>query len=309
MSQIPEQFICPITLDIMKEPVICEDGNTYEKKAIMALKKPISPLTGQYINLKNLISNRVLKELIEQYLINNEKKTDCHNNNTSNFNEFESYNDIYDDFYDEQTQKLIGDLIFEYNNQKTNSNSNSHIKKNQSNFVCDDDIVKDIKIILNNLKININSSQIKNFIEKYLDNYIKVYMESMMNQDIKLLESLYNQNNPIHKYFYLFAIINKLPNVINWLKEKDCIIPNESINLAVMLGDKNLVLWLLTNKCNWNIYTFSYSLESKSIEFINWLKNKNCFWGCLHSIHEYIIEDNPIIKEWLKKNNCPWVLK
>lgn len=47
---IPEQFLCPITLDIMKEPVVAEDDNIYERKAILSFNKNISPLTNKTIN-------------------------------------------------------------------------------------------------------------------------------------------------------------------------------------------------------------------------------------------------------------------
>jgi hypothetical protein len=323
MEQVPEQFVCPITLDIMKEPVICEDGNTYEKEAIMALKKPISPLTSQPINLKNLIPNRVLKELIQQYLIDMDKKSlsgnDTNNSNknnkTDNYDDYNMYNVLYDDdFYDEETHRLIDNFIFEDNTYKSNTNGNinhtnhtNHTTQTKSKST--DHVVKDIEIILKNLKINTNSTQIKNFIQTYLNNQIDIYSKPMMNHDIEKIETLYNQSNPIHKSFYLFVIINKLTGVINWLKEKDCLIPNETVNLAVMLGDKDLVLWLINNGCMWDIYTFSYSLENKSIEFMEWLKNKGCFWGCLSSTHEHIIISNSNIKDWLKKNNCTWALK
>ena len=32
--EIPEEFICPITQDVMKHPVLCSDGFIYEKAAI-----------------------------------------------------------------------------------------------------------------------------------------------------------------------------------------------------------------------------------------------------------------------------------
>lgn len=45
-EKIPNEYICPITLDIMKEPLVMPDGYTYEKEAIKrALEvKPYSPL-------------------------------------------------------------------------------------------------------------------------------------------------------------------------------------------------------------------------------------------------------------------------
>ena len=44
---IPQEFICPISLEIMKVPMIFPDGQTYEKESIKkALSiNPHSPLT------------------------------------------------------------------------------------------------------------------------------------------------------------------------------------------------------------------------------------------------------------------------
>ena len=67
MNNIPNEYICPITLDIMDDPVLCEDGHTYERKAIQQLTTSISPITRQPINKTKLILNRGLKECIERY--------------------------------------------------------------------------------------------------------------------------------------------------------------------------------------------------------------------------------------------------
>ena len=70
MSQIQKEFICPITLNIMKDPVIMSDGQTYEKSAIeKALSiSPLSPLTKQPLSMKDAKPNYALKSLIENFL-------------------------------------------------------------------------------------------------------------------------------------------------------------------------------------------------------------------------------------------------
>lgn len=65
--EIPNQFLCPITLDIMSDPVICSDGYTYERVSILALKNSLSPMTRQPIDKTILIPNIALRQLIEQY--------------------------------------------------------------------------------------------------------------------------------------------------------------------------------------------------------------------------------------------------
>ena len=70
MTNIPEEFICPITLAIMKDPVIMPDSQTYEREAIAKYLKqsPLSPLTRKHINIKDAIPNYALKSMIEKYL-------------------------------------------------------------------------------------------------------------------------------------------------------------------------------------------------------------------------------------------------
>ena len=70
MSEIPQEFICPITLCIMKDPVIMPDGQTYEREAIAnALKvSPLSPITRKKLNMKDATPNYALKSMIEKYL-------------------------------------------------------------------------------------------------------------------------------------------------------------------------------------------------------------------------------------------------
>ena len=70
MSEIPQEFICPITLCIMKDPVIMPDGQTYEREAIAnALKvSPLSPITRKRLNMKDATPNYALKSMIEKYL-------------------------------------------------------------------------------------------------------------------------------------------------------------------------------------------------------------------------------------------------
>ena len=72
---INQAYICPITLNIMKDPYSDMDGNSYEKEAIFKwiIENGNSPITRNPMTIDNLIPNRALKEAIENYLdINNE---------------------------------------------------------------------------------------------------------------------------------------------------------------------------------------------------------------------------------------------
>ena len=70
MTEIPDEFICPITLCIMKDPVIMPDGQTYEREAIANHLKasPLSPITRKPLNMKDATPNYALKNMIEKFL-------------------------------------------------------------------------------------------------------------------------------------------------------------------------------------------------------------------------------------------------
>ena len=70
MTEIPQEFLCPINLTIMKDPVIMPDGQTYERKAIeKALKiSPLSPITKEPLSMKDATTNYSLKSLIQKFL-------------------------------------------------------------------------------------------------------------------------------------------------------------------------------------------------------------------------------------------------
>ena len=63
-----EDYMCPITLEIMKDPVVASDGNTYEREAIERYLRisNLSPMTRQPIT-HTLFPNRSLKNCIENY--------------------------------------------------------------------------------------------------------------------------------------------------------------------------------------------------------------------------------------------------
>lgn len=66
----PPEFLCPITMELMKDPVIMPDDQTYEREAIeRALKvNPISPMTREPMNIDQAKTNYALKILIDKYI-------------------------------------------------------------------------------------------------------------------------------------------------------------------------------------------------------------------------------------------------
>lgn len=82
MTSYPQEFMCPITQDLMLSPVICRDGITYEESAIRQWLQfhNTSPVTREHLSELDLIPNRALKYTIEEYL----KKNQIRINNSSN---------------------------------------------------------------------------------------------------------------------------------------------------------------------------------------------------------------------------------
>jgi WD40 repeat protein len=66
---IPNEFLCPITHELMNDPVCVSDGYTYERKAIeeWLTKKQTSPIMNVSIKGTQLYPNKILKMLIDQY--------------------------------------------------------------------------------------------------------------------------------------------------------------------------------------------------------------------------------------------------
>ena len=66
---IPNSFICSITHEIMTDPVIDNEGNSYEKLAIINWLEnhSTSPITRNYLDKTHLKPNRALLDAIETY--------------------------------------------------------------------------------------------------------------------------------------------------------------------------------------------------------------------------------------------------
>lgn len=72
-SSVPRSFLCAITHDIMNEPMIDTEGNSYEKTAIMEWlsRNNTSPITRAPLYARQLNFNRALKDAIEEYKTRN----------------------------------------------------------------------------------------------------------------------------------------------------------------------------------------------------------------------------------------------
>ncbi|KIE04381.1 hypothetical protein NF27_IE00170, partial [Candidatus Jidaibacter acanthamoeba] len=86
LFDIPEEYCCPITSQIMMEPVIIDSGETYEREAIIKWLKQnnTDPRTNTQLRTKNFIENRSIKRSIVTFL-------DKHS--------YEKYSNLWDEVY------------------------------------------------------------------------------------------------------------------------------------------------------------------------------------------------------------------
>ncbi|KAI3466770.1 hypothetical protein Pfo_023433 [Paulownia fortunei] len=71
---IPKDFCCPVSLDLMKDPVIVSTGQTYDRASIARWMQEghcTCPKTGQMLVHTNLVPNRALRNLIMQWCMAN----------------------------------------------------------------------------------------------------------------------------------------------------------------------------------------------------------------------------------------------
>ena len=83
-TKAPSAFYCPITCEVMRDPLMCRSGLSFERNAIIEWLHNHStcPMTRQPMTVGDLVPNRALQERI---------RTWC------NRNDFE-LNDDYDDY-------------------------------------------------------------------------------------------------------------------------------------------------------------------------------------------------------------------
>ena len=68
---LPQELLCPITQEFMREPVVASDGYSYEKEAIskwISNGNKTSPMTNEIMTDLSLRPNKTLSLLIKKYL-------------------------------------------------------------------------------------------------------------------------------------------------------------------------------------------------------------------------------------------------
>ncbi|XP_047309966.1 U-box domain-containing protein 17-like [Impatiens glandulifera] len=76
----PKDFFCPISLEMMRDPVIISTGQTYDRSSISRWfdeNHTTCPKTGQILIHNKLVANHALRNLISQWCIAHEIFYDC----------------------------------------------------------------------------------------------------------------------------------------------------------------------------------------------------------------------------------------
>lgn len=71
VAPIPKDFLCPILHEVMDDPVITMDGQTYERRAIthwFAMGRTTSPSTGADLPATMLVANVALRNSIQSFM-------------------------------------------------------------------------------------------------------------------------------------------------------------------------------------------------------------------------------------------------
>jgi hypothetical protein len=68
-ASVPEDFICPLTLEVMETPCMTRAGHNFERKAILQwlVDHNECPLTRNVLTLKDIIVNRNLRSKIQAW--------------------------------------------------------------------------------------------------------------------------------------------------------------------------------------------------------------------------------------------------
>lgn len=69
-ESFPEHFVCPITFDVMSDPVVAADGHTYERTALehWLQTHDRSPKTNEHLFNKVMIPNHVMRSQIVEHM-------------------------------------------------------------------------------------------------------------------------------------------------------------------------------------------------------------------------------------------------
>jgi len=66
MNTPDDSLLCPITLELFRDPVLAQDGHTYERQEWIQ-KNGRSPITDQQLSLEHLYPNYAIKKAVDHF--------------------------------------------------------------------------------------------------------------------------------------------------------------------------------------------------------------------------------------------------
>lgn len=329
---IPEDFLCPISLDIMKDPVIAADGHTYERENItkwLSQNKKHSPLDGSKLSDNNLQENILVRKIINSFHDKgNDKKYQCNSNNKNKCENILVMN-MYETL--EKISKQISDHENEVNNFKTQINALEELNRKSMIEIKEKENTIDLLTKDNlSLKSQIDSNAImkkdlvqrEEIIIKLKENLKeKEYLNDLFSNDNINLKSqidlLKKQNEELNEKF-ISNIINpetefSNTNITKIKVKKYKLPPNGDLSGKNLGNDKSKAVAesIKNNRSLKRINLGSNQIGDEGAAFIaeSLKHNKTCEWIVLH--------DNQIgnegafkFAEMIKTNNtlqCLWL--
>jgi WD40 repeat protein len=143
-EEVPEDYLCPITNEVMTNPVVAADGNTYQKGNIaewVMRGKRNSPLTGELLSDTKFYDNLLVKKMVRKFF---ERR----------FKSKESLKPDPNLYFDEK-QQLVKDLLKQLEDMKTHL---IEVLKGKEN--------SDLDLKGENSKLNEEDRKLKSLIKK-----------------------------------------------------------------------------------------------------------------------------------------------
>jgi hypothetical protein len=151
-------LICPISHEIFKEPVIIDDGITYEKYCILKWfnKNNTSPITGLQVS-KKIIDNTIIKLLVDEFLTEHPESREKQFKPIYSFLEFKNMCITY--IQDKKFYKLFDFVEFDLQDSSLNELFNNCNDEKIINHVINNKIIND-NVNINDINIRESAARV-----------------------------------------------------------------------------------------------------------------------------------------------------
>ena len=295
INNLESQIECPISKQIMRDPVIACDGNTYERywierhfKTFDDNERVKSPMTNNFLENRNLIPNLSLKSMIElvisQGMLNlEETKKYVNHNELFNIIKQKEVNKNLDIFNIEDKYKIpfLNSITIDYSDDENKIIKNILLKKSNNDL-----------LLLSQIKSS-NKIGIINLIDEKLDNKIRDLIENSISEEISLCDhqkiQVVYDDNPDNLLSYS---IHNISNSFYKTNYKLFVEKNEINQLKLNQESKDKLIFDIKNKL-----TNKYSLISNNKIYID----NELEPGYRYRLIEELVKDN-FSKEIISKN-------